>query len=164
MKLNEEEDMLQIRPFNDSQRDFDRMVQCYQIGFPGGHNRYSLKREARDFGGTIMIAEENERIIGVIIGRTLQNTAKLGALSVIPGVQSTCSLQLIQALAQQFVSLDYRNAIATTKRRSVARLAQMVSASIRFDPNHFYDNDGRHVMEMDIASFVRLQQIIAKRR
>lgn len=156
--------MLIIRPFNDTQRDFDQMVLCYKIGFPEGHNRYSLKREARDFGGTIMVAEKDEQIVGVVIGRTMRNIAKLSALSVIPGVQTICSLELIYGLSNQFIKLGYQNAVATTKRRSVAKLAKMIGASIRYDANHFYDNDGRHVLEMDITSFVRLQQIIVNRR
>lgn len=153
---------MKIRDF--SPKDFEGFVDCYRTGFPEGHNRYSLSRLVRFQKETILIAEHQEKIVGVIVGITSAREAWLTGLSVLPNNShnfSRCSMRLIQALGSRLVALGFHHAFATTGRRSVNSLATTIQAElVDVDPNFYFDNQPRWIYKADMSTLQRLHRML----
>ena len=161
-----------IRDFQAS--DFESTLNCYQRGFPEGHSRYSLARLLRWFAGkdpeqgSILVAEDQGRIVGVVIGITSHWRAWITGLTVLPEskyIFAMCSLRLLAALGQRFLSLGFSQAYATTGRAKVRSLASMVGAElVGVEPNFFFDGQQRWIYRVDLKTFAKLIALLDRRK
>jgi len=140
---------------------------CYRAGFPEGHNRYSLSRLVRFQRDTILVAEDRKRIVGVLIGITSCREAWLTGLSVLPEQQyrfRRCSMQLLKALGRRLIELGFKEAFATTGRKSVSWLARAVGASLVAEEKNFYfDGRPRWIYRATPATMPKLQRLLTAR-
>ena len=135
------------------------MVDCYKIGFPRGYNRYALSRLVRHQKDTVFLAIRQELVIGVLISVTNYNEAWFSGLTVLPKLQyaQKCALQLACAVANRFVDLGFTKAYFTTERRSVLRLARIVSVEkIVEKPDFYFDGAKRWLITVDVSSLPKL--------
>ncbi len=153
---------MKIRGFRPE--DFDQLVDCYRIGFPKGHNRYSLSRLVRYQRDTVMVAEDQRKVIGVIIGITSYREAWLTGLSVLPSSepnQHRCSMHLLQSLGNRLLALGFDHAFATTQRRSINSLARIVKAElVSVDKSFYFDGQTRWVYRADMSDLRRLTRLL----
>jgi len=155
--------MIQITNF--LPKYFEGVVGCYQEGFPRGHNRYTLSRLARWQSDTILIALDNTRVTGVLIGFTSYREAWITALTVLPSAQSfnKISLLLAEAMARRFTEIGFTEAKFTTARRSVLKLARLVNpCSIDTIPNCYYDDHARYLVTVNTASVPPLKLLLSR--
>lgn len=145
--------------------DFEGLVDCYQQGFPQGHNRYSLSRLVRFQRDSILVADRDRRVVGVIIGITSHREAWLTGLSVLPGTQSLrqkTSVRLMQALGGRLSELGFNEALASTARRSIKSLTERVGATlVSVETDFYFDGETRHLYRADMPVLNRLTALLS---
>jgi len=154
--------MIKVVPF--LPKYFNDAVDCYRLGFPEGHNRYTLARLARFQRDTIFVAlNDYSDVVGVLIGVTSYCEAWFTALTVIPTVKhfQKCALLLARSVANRFIDLGFTKAHFTTKRRGVLKLAQRLQAvKIVEEPNYFFDGQDRYVITVNTDNLPPLVKLI----
>jgi len=150
--------------------DFEQVARCYERGFPEGHNRYSLSRLIRWFEGegngqgTILVAEEEGVVVGVVIGISTHWRAWMTGLSVLPGHGGFLGLnfvKLLLSLAFRFATLGYTEAYATTARMNMKVLADRVGAELlREEQDFFFDGRSRWLYRVDLGYLSRFQHLL----
>ncbi|XOU94841.1 MAG: hypothetical protein ACNFW9_02110 [Candidatus Kerfeldbacteria bacterium] len=140
------------------------MVDCYNQGFPDGHNRYTLARLSRFQRDSIFLAiNEFDLVVGVLIGITSVREAWFTALTLLPNVgnQSQIIFQLANHLSNRFVDMGFDEAHLTTKRRSIHRLVQRVGApNIVEVKNCYFDDQTRWVVTVNRSNLPQLIKLI----
>lgn len=162
---------MKIRDFQPA--DFQRVVLCYREGFPEGHNEYTLARLVRWFEGegerkgSILVAEDQGRVVGVIIGITTHWRAWMTGLAVLPERSyqfSLCSIRLLLALSLRLSALGYREAYATTGRSNVKSLADFLGAVlIGTEPDFFFNGQTRWIYRADFGTLQKLRLLLGRR-
>ena len=144
-------------------QDFEGLVDCYRQGFPRGHNRYTLSRLVRFQRDTILVAEKNTAIEGVIIGISSHREAWLTGLSVLPQLKlrmARVSMRLMHSLGERFVEVGFTQAFATTSRRSVSALAHRINATLLSEePNFYFDGEVRSLYQADFTTLNNLNKL-----
>lgn len=152
-----------IEVVNFQPKYFDGLVDCYNIGFPfpERHSRYTLARLARIQRDTIILALDQGEVVGILIGQTSYREAWFTILAVKPvEVFDRRALLLARAGAERFVELGFNEAYFTTARKSLRRLAERIKATeIVWEPNYYFDGQGRWVVKADVASLPLLTKL-----
>lgn len=153
--------------------DFEQVFECYQRGFPEGHNRYSLARLVRWYEingrvGTFLVAEEDGKVVGVIIGIPTPQRAWITGLTVLPeyrGLFKLYPVKLIISLILRFMEMGFTEAYATTGRPDMKRLADLTGAElISEEANFYFDGRSRWLYRISFGLLSKYQSRITKWR
>ena len=153
-----------IREFNPTKGEFEQFMECYRAGFPEGYDRYWMSRTVRIHRDTVFVAEDNSRIVGVVVGICSSREAWMTSLAVVRDEKygfAKTTLRLLRTLGTRFQELGFKEAFATTGRPSVVQFANSVGATlIGLEKDYYFDDEDRYIFKGSTGSLENLGRLI----